>query len=641
MPEALLENTFIEPTEKTENLLRGPTAFAPIHRALRGSELQQKIVNMVIDLVDSNTKSATITQFHDALRRAEEMYAMKVTERQPPSKGMSNYGSPLVRIAINTLADRIKDVTFSMPEGPAQVTAGNKKSVIENAIASMGQQMLSHVIDYPGDKEILHEGIFKTAFKAGDGWTKQSWEYDAEVNIIERDIEDPMVGVVTVEDEQLTITEFGPKMTWVDPKYIHFPEDCPDPLSAPWFVHEEYYRPEDIRRKIIMGEWATNMIVEEPAENKPLNVGDDAQKRISAHITGGEKPFKYKKVYNAYMKWKSPVDKWEHSWIFVVNVTDKQLLRGVRNKMGEVPYARYTPFPLEGQPRGESLAINLEQMWKYTNTFFNYIADTATVSVRPGGWYKARDNGLNRKNMKDVFGEYRPTQDPKNDVVERQIPDVKQGIFSAMRLLLKFYQDESGINDAVLGQFAEGVERPTARGTASLLGQISIKFENINKNIQAGLRRAYYQMFWMILEYGGDKYFERLLDESGVASYLEQESVKSLGLTPQGIITGLKSMKWDIEITGNTVAADKGAKQRRDIQLYEILMQTPVIKQRPDKQAQLINHIIKSFEARDLENFGDGLENEILMPPAQPKAETLNAQGKPITGETDLTTLPA
>lgn len=619
---------------KTQTYFREPTEFSPIHRDLRDPEVQGKIITMVIGLVDENAKGSSVTGFHDALRRAEEMYNMKVTYRVPPSKKMSNFGSPLVKIAVDTLADRINDVHFAMPEGPAQVVAGNEKSDLEREVARLGQRALAHVLDFYYDKEIVHRNTFKTGFKAGDGWTKQTWEFDVEVNVVEQTVEDPIFGPVTIENEVPTILELGPKMTWIDPKYVHFPEDHPDPLNAPWFVHEEYYRPEDVRRKIVMGEWAEETIPEEPTESKEVNVGDDSQKRAAAHISEGRDVFKYKKIYTAYMKWKSPKDKWEHNWIFVVNVTDRKLLKGVRNKMGEIPFAKYTPFPIEGQPRGESLAISLEQLWKYENTVFNYVADTATLSTRPGGAYRPSEY-LTRRNMQTTFGEYFPDRDPQNAIKNFEVPDVKPGILDTLKLLFKFAQDLTGINDMVLGQFAQGVERPTARGTASLLGQISIKFESINKNIQAGLRRAYYQMFWMMVEYGGDAYFARLLDESGIASYFEQEQAKSLNLTQGLFLSTLKSMKWDIVIPGNTISADKGIKQRKMLQLFQILL--PLLQGQPDKLAKLINTLIKTFEVRELENIGEDLVTSVTQ--QQVQQPTLNLEGRPVVDETELANL--
>ena len=635
--------------KKQQRKILDRSDLEPLHYVFNDPKVRQAMVEKIIKLVDEQKDGeGGDTEFKETMRKCENMYSMKIDYRKPKNKRMWDIATPLVMMAVDHNVDKVMDVTFSQPGGSAQVLPGNKRDETEKQLAEFGQDILNARLQMFKDNRIRHENIFRTAFKFGDGWSKQVWIRKQEVRIREETI-DVGFGPEIIEFEGVVTVDEGPAIIWLDPKDVIFPKNIRNPLEGPWICHQYCLTPEEIKLRMVAPkgerpEFKKRKVTSSPEEGTE-NEGDAARKdEVASTDVSGLGGFK--RLYEMYISWQSPADELPSEWIITVNATDREMERGVRSELEERPLSQYSPIPIEGKPRSRPLPMMLLPLWRYVNTALNQIGDTASYAADPGG-LADETTGLT-KNAKGIGpGVFKKVKAgmAKDSVVFYTPPDVSQGIFKVLQLLLMFYEQMTGITEAEQGRFPEGVERPTSRGLGMLLGKTAIRFEKMNGNVQAGLGRAYRQMLWMMVHIGGDAYFERFVDERGIASeYIKEELAN--------VVNGFKTMKWDVQVLGNPVVADKGRRKREAEQLFKLLIDIAMRLEMPDKVAEITQWFVGEFEARGLEGFTKDLREKVeaaFQQKAQKEALEAAPGGQPpatapattIPEDTDLARLPA
>lgn len=586
----------------------------PIHYALT-PKVRELLVEKIIALGQAQENDS---EFEIMMQEAEDMYSMHIWNRTTRHKDLANIATPLIFLAVEHNVDKIMDVIFSVPTGPARALPGNAEDEDERKRAKYGQDILNARLSMDDNTRRIHENIIRTSLKFADGWSKQVWVKKQEVRITKDQVpldmalsmglideltaqQAMMDGITGIpyENEKLVIVDEGPSMIWIDPKNIFFPKNVEDPLEGPWLMHRYFLTPEEIRLRMVgkTPEFEPSEVEKQPSEI-PTSQGDETRKEISASVSSNQQGINeigtYKKFYETHIKWQASGDKYPSEWILTVNVSDKKMVRGVRSKFEQRPFSRYTPIPIEGKVRGRPMPKMLYPVWHYVNTAFNQIIDTASYAANPGGTAD-ETTGLTKKKGGIAPGVFNKSRGPAKDAVDYyKPPDVTPGILRVLELLMAFWEQITGVTEAEQGRFPAGVERPTARGTGYLLGKTALKFEKLNGNIQTGFARAYYQLLWMMVHIGGDAYFERFLGTKEIASEFTKEEAHS-------IVNTFKTMKWDVKVSGNIITADKGLR-KQEAEFFAKLI-APMLKDMPDKQAELIGYLVEVFEAKELESF--------------------------------------
>ncbi len=566
----------------------------PIHKKLTETKQEEIITQCLAQIVEIEGDREGKGKFNDNLAKWTRQYLNIVPEKNTPWKDCSNFHAPITTIDIDTHTSRLLNVNIGtkpyvrvLPVGKEDIKqAQNSEQLLnwqfdeEIKIPSLLYDVFFNALLYPACvTEVAWKKVTRKITKkvtkevpeysldpyTGDPVKINSNTVETEEETTEDVLNQPIVSIINLKDF----------LFYANAQDIQFDDLC----IRHWWMKDDLVRMEaegDIANVKELSEFDAGRIMEYDDEVKDTYEGVEATKPEQR---------KEKEIFKVWKYIDLDGDGIPEDWLFLIARHDKKMLYGNPNpfKHGKRNVVIHRAHRLPGEIFGISRAARQRPINNMINSSFNMSMDNSALSVNKIS-ASTGASGFDPTKQKRRPGAHLTIEGGRDEFWFMETTDINPSMMALNGNLVDWWRQLTNVTETVQGQFPEGVERPSAKGTGLLLQQADSSFETLNLLLQESLSEMYHQILQLDQQYLPDEKAMRIIGSDGEIDFLTLSRRDIQG-------------RYDVRPQGNSVVSNKAQERRDMLHLQELYRDDPLINQ--------VNLRKRVFGTFDVKNTGD------------------------------------
>lgn len=231
---------------------------------------------------------------------------------------------------------------------------------------------------------------------------------------------------------------------------------------------------------------------------------------------------------------------------------------------------------------GKTVLDMIKELNKEADTIHDQRLDIGTMAIIPPGVYRSA-SGTEADQIKLKPGVMVPVDDV-NDVKWLQVPNNVLVSFQEERMLMELVEKISSVGSYQSGQESDiNRSRSTARGTLAIIAQSDQRFQVLGKRIQGPLARILLKRLELYQQNIPPGLENRVLGEDGKKIF------------PIGISVEDLAGNFDVVQGLDTTGGSKVVKREQDVQLFQLMMASPLVQQNPSGMWELHSNVLADY----------------------------------------------
>jgi len=551
-------------------------------------EERERIARLVYnDFVEARDSR---TDWMASLEEDQALWEGKREKKSDPWPNCSNVNSMITTIVVEMIHSKLfptiwnEELIHWRSEDPAN--RKNTEQVTRFMRAILRRMNMSDIID-----DMIHDCTLY-------GTTAHKVRWEVVYKWVQRKLNDK-VKYEYIKDEKCTIDP-------IDLKDIFFPYEAKNEQTCDYIIHRTYskfYKLKELESRGYIEHVADEMesawdeYVLEGAERQKLDAeGTDKieSKKRHNHIT----------LLEWYGKYDYNNDGIMEECIFLVAAETRTLLSAkplvTVSKIGKRPIALSQYIRRTNRLRGRGVPSLIKDLHKELDAIYNQKIDAGTMSIIPFGFYTPA-SGFKPEVQVLSPGTLFPVDDV-NGVKFITVPNNTLASWQDIKFLEGLIEKITSISAYQMGRQSEIMgTKATATSTMALIKEGQTKFTVIGRRIL----QAVAKMLEMILEY-----YQQNIPPNLAYELLGEDGEQ---LFPEGLSPEEMMGKFTCSIALDTIAFTRELERQIDMNIYQIMIQNPLVSQSPARIWEITNDVLKSLGKQDTERIiGKKPEGEMI-----------------------------